>query len=81
MSTQNDLSKIREKITEIEEKSADGNYIYRGEPEHHEEVSSLLYQEDDVEAEHIVEFTTDYLIALFFACDGYPLINLEGLSY
>ena len=25
--------RIREKISEIEEKSADGNYIYRGEPE------------------------------------------------
>ena len=29
--------RIREIISEIEEKSADGAYIYRGEPETHEE--------------------------------------------
>ena len=37
MSTQNALSNIREKISKIEEKSADGDYIFRGEPEHFEE--------------------------------------------
>ena len=68
MMTQNDLNKIRETIREIEEKSADDNYIYRGEAEHREGVSSPLYHEDDVQAANVIEFTTDYLIALFFAC-------------
>ena len=42
---------IKEKISEIEEKSANSNYIYRGEPEHHEKypyygkVSSGLWRE------------------------------------
>ena len=121
--------RIREKISEIERKSADDNYIYRGEPEDHGEVSSNLWREygrdgSDIEAvqatmlssakEHIgdipedyredlasslnmtqeesnkiidfeilteiqhyggktnlIDFTTDYFIALFFACDGH----------
>ena len=46
---------IREKISEIEEKSADGTYIYRGEPKHYKKVSSTLYRqyEDDVNPEHL----------------------------
>ena len=135
MSTQNDLSRIKEIINEIEAKSADGDYIYRGEPELFKEkydgkVSSNLWREYRIEAEHfdieviqtemlsaakkhtgdpprqfltdlaaslnvtgkyigettdfeilteiqhyggktnLIDFTTDYLIALFFACDG-----------
>ena len=98
------------KIAEIIEKSADGDYIYRGEPECYEKVSSNLYREyeDDIKAENfdiavvqeeilreakeythktdkleiltelqhhggktnLIDFTTDYLVALFFACDG-----------
>lgn len=109
------LSKI---TREIVKKSANGNYIYRGEPEHHEEepyfgkVSSTLYRngpegydsgrfnlervQDGIleearnhirerakenfeiltELQHfgsptnLLDFTTDYHIALFFACDG-----------
>ena len=34
------LSQVLEKIQEIAEKSADGDYIYRGEPEHYDKVSS-----------------------------------------
>ena len=108
---QNALSQIREKISEIEEESADGNYIYRGEPKYYPKVSSPLYREYevDIEAGHfdievaqaqmveeakdyiheteefeiltqvqhhggktnLIDFTTDYLIALFFACDGF----------
>ncbi len=114
--SQNGLNRILEKIQEIIEKSADGDYIYRGEPEQYKEkpydgkVSSNLYREYlEVEAEHfditvvqkeildnareyigeavrdfeiltelqhrggntnLIDFTTDYLIALFFACDG-----------
>ena len=90
-----------------------GNYIYRGESETHDKVSSNLYREyeKDVEAEqfdievvqegnpegskgiyhpqettseiltelqhhggktNLIDFTTDYLVALFFACDGNP---------
>lgn len=130
MRAANDLTPIREKISEIEEKSADGDYIYRGEPECNEKVSSTLYREheEDIEAGHfniefaqremlivakrhigdtrteffqslalaaeqspyktdefelltelqhyggktnLIDFTTDYFVALFFACDGY----------
>ena len=121
--------RIREKISEIERKSADDNYIYRGEPEDHEEVSSNLWREYHLETEgfdieaiqmemlngakkhigdlpqdlsgnptgllnviqvddpidfeilteiqhyggntNLIDFTTDYFIALFFACDGH----------
>ena len=111
MNTQNNLSKILEKIREIAEKSSNGAYIYRGEPKHYKKVSSTLYRqyEEDIEAEHfdiefaqsemlteakdymqetdeefeiltqlqhfggktnLIDFTTDYLIALFFACES-----------
>ena len=111
MSTQNNLSRILEKIREIAEKSSNDNYIYRGEPKHYKKVSSTLYRqyEEDIEAEHfdiefaqsemlaeakdyihetdeefeiltqlqhfggktnLIDFTTDYLIALFFACES-----------
>ena len=114
-SQQADLDKVLEKINEIAKKSADGNYIYRGEPECYDKVSSSLYREsppvnrteigiaytqqaileeakvyigqtddidetDDIglltELQHfggktnLIDFTADFLIALFFACDG-----------
>ncbi len=105
-----DIDTIHRKIGEIARRSEDGDYIYRGEPEHYDKVSSNLYRhyEGDIEAEHfqieiaqdymledakqyaeegddfqiltqlqhyggktnLIDFTTDYLIALFFACDG-----------
>ncbi len=37
--------KVRNIINEIEEKASDGNYIYRGEPEWHEQVSSSLWRQ------------------------------------
>ena len=47
------LSRVLEKIQEIAEKSADGDYIYRGEPEHYEKVSSSLYRKySDIDTEH-----------------------------
>ena len=121
----------REIISEIEEKSASGDYIYRGEPEDYGKVSSSLWRKYDIEGQNfdieviqkeilsgakkhigdlpqdfridlaaslnvtqgdtdetidfeilteiqhyggktnLIDFTTDYLIALFFACDGY----------
>ena len=135
MSNENDLSRIKEIINEIEEKSADGSYIFRGEPEPFKEkydgkVSSSLWREYRIEEDHfnvevvqmemieaakkhtgdlprqfladlaaslnvtgeyigettdfeilteiqhyggktnLIDFSTDYLIALFFACDG-----------
>ena len=111
--TQTDLKRVLKKITEIAEKSADGDYIYRGESKCHDEVSSNLYREykKDIETEHfdievvqkeilreareytthkmddleiltelqhhggktnLIDFTTDYLVSLFFACDGNP---------
>ena len=114
-SQQPDLDKVLEKINEIAKESADGDYIYRGEPECYDKVSSSLYREspamnrtkigiaytqqaileeakayigqtddidktDDIELltelqhfggkTNLIDFTADFLIALFFACDG-----------
>ena len=103
---------IKKRIDEIEKKSANGDYIYRGEPKRHRKVSSTLYRRHakEIEAEYfdievvqnemlieakryihekdeleiltqlqhyggktnLIDFTNDYLIALFFACDGFP---------
>ena len=109
---QDALNAVLKIIREIAEKSANGNYIYRGEPKYYDKVSSTLYRqyEDDIEAEYfeieiaqgemlkeakdyihetdeefeiltqlqhyggktnLIDFTTDYLVALFFACDGF----------
>ncbi len=117
------INTIRQKISEIK-KSANSNYIYRGEPEHHEKypyygkVSSGLWREyrrkipevtfdieflqaellkaaknyshepseDDFEImsqlqhydgkTNLIDFTTDHLRSIFFACDGSP--SAEG---
>ena len=106
------INKVLEKINEIAKVSATGDYIYRGEPECYDKVSSSLYREYlDIETEHfnievvqadilekahdytphkmedfellatlqhfgdktnLIDFTTDYLVALFFACDRNP---------
>ena len=138
MCIENDLSQIKEIINEIEEKSADGGYIFRGERQCNEKVSSNLYRDFDgietkgfdievvqkemlngakkhtghlpltgdlpkdyrqsmakmfsvreedtaetadfeilTEIQHyggktnLIDFTIDYLVALFFACDGH----------
>ena len=108
--SETDGSKIQNLLQRIGEKSSQGEYIYRGESEHHEKIASGLYRkykdaiqakefdiqlaqkemlkqvkaytdftdETDVltELQHyggktnLIDFTTDYLIALFFACDG-----------
>lgn len=110
--TQSALSRILELTREIVEKSANGNCIYRGEPEYYDKVSSALYrlipdgfdsgkfdlehlqkeilknarnhihdhEKEDfellTELQHygsqtnLIDFTTDYHIALFFACYG-----------
>ena len=108
---QDDLNRVLEKICEIAEKSAGGDYVYRGEPKCYKKVSSTLYREYEEEIDeesfeidvvqkeildearkytretandleiltelqhyggktNLIDFTTDYLIALFFACDG-----------
>ena len=41
---QNDLSAVLEIIRQIAEQSADGNYLYRGEPQRHRKVSSSLWR-------------------------------------
>ena len=115
---QPDLDRVLEKISEIAKISAEGNYIYRGEPAHHEEapyngrVTSSLYRsflergqkhvnirgvQDEILKEArdyipgkiedfellatlqhygdktiLIDFTTDYLVALFFACEREP---------
>lgn len=103
---------IRKIINRIEKKSANGDYIYRGEPKRYKKVTSSLYRQyaKEIEAEYfdievvqnemlteakryvyekdgfeiltqlqhyggktnLIDFTNDYLIALFFACDGFP---------
>ena len=115
MNTQSDskseLDGVLRKIQEIVEKSADGDYVYRGEVECYDKASSGLYREYETEIEadsfdikivqqetlnaakeylqettsdfeiltefqhhggktNLIDFTTDYLVALFFACDG-----------
>ena len=112
MSTQKtELNQILEIIGRIAKISADGDYIYRGEPEHYEKVSSNLWRElKDAKALHLdiesvqkaelanakryakkmkefeilteiqhfggktnlIDFTADYYIALFFACNRSP---------
>lgn len=106
--TQDDnLEEVLEKISEIARVAARRDYIYRGEPEHYDKVSSGLYRQHssiqgedvDLEAVHekmlkdakkytgqtdefeilaflqhfggktnLIDFTEDYLVALFFAC-------------
>ena len=109
--SQNEHNRVLEKIQEIMEKSADGDYIYRGECIHSFEICSGLYRAyagmedkdfniEDLQAEilavakkytgkatdfeilaevqhfggktNLIDFTTDYLVALFFACNGFP---------
>ena len=111
--TSNDKPRtVQDIIRSIETKLVDGTYIFRGEPECNEKVSSNLFREleavqmpysdiKDVQAEiiadareyaedtkndfeiltdiqhyegktNLIDFTTDYNIALFFACYGSP---------
>ena len=102
---------VEDIIGEINKKTADGDYIFRGESQYHEKVSSSLYRElkavkvkysdvNDVQAEiadaakaytnetnafeiltelqhyggktNLIDFTTNYKVALFFACYGHP---------
>ena len=102
---------VEDIIGAIKEKSAGGDYIFRGEPKCYRKVASTLYREldavkavssdiADVETEivnaaraytdktdefeiltelqhyggktNLVDFTTDYHVALFFACYGSP---------
>ena len=108
-SSNDHLDKVLNIINQLAQKSAGGDYIYRGEPEHYEKVSSSLYRqykeieaigfdievvqkemlkeasrytsqtdESEILAElqhyggntNLIDCTTDYLIALFFACNG-----------
>lgn len=107
----NTLDEVLEITQSLATKSSQGNYIFRGEPQCFEKVSSSLFrafpsehaeqpniqkmqkevieeakkytaEKDDSEIlallqhfggkTNLVDFTTDYLVALFFACDGYP---------
>ena len=118
------LNSVKSIIFDIENRSADGDYIYRGEPEHHEDfpyygkISSSLYRqyarieadefnikvvqeeilaeaktyshetEDPIEIltqlqhhggkTNLIDFTTDYLIALFFSCDNSDSLTKDG---
>ena len=109
-----ELNRILEIIGKIAQRSAGGDYIYRGEPECYEKVSSNLYrkleavdllsldvervQKTELDAakkytkktdefdllteiqhfggkSNLIDFTTDYCIALFFACERFPFKN------
>ena len=105
-----DFNKILAMIKEIEDKSAHGEFIFRGEKEQYPRVSSGLYRQyveegglgvttfEGLQSEilleaqnytsqtdelnvltdiqhfggktNLIDFTTDYFVALFFACDG-----------
>ena len=43
--SQSDLSRVLEKICHLAERSAHGDYIFRGEPKHYPKVASSLYRE------------------------------------
>ena len=105
------LDGVLELVTNLAKRSSGGDYIFRGEPECYDRVSSSLYRQyskvdtvgfnieaiqranieearkyssatDDIEIltelqhyggkTNLVDFSTDYLVALFFACDGSP---------
>ena len=107
----NSLDEVLEITQSLATKSSQGSYIFRGEPQCFEKVSSSLFrafpsehaeqpdiqkmqkevieeaknyiaEKDDSEIlallqhfggkTNLIDFTTDYLVALFFACDGYP---------
>ena len=118
------LRNVRNLLREIEDHAANGDYLYRGEPEHYSEapffgkISSNLYRQyASIEAEtfdlevvqeeilaeaalyhhetddafeiltrlqhhggktNLIDFTTDFLVALFFACDGSGSYGKEG---
>lgn len=106
---QNTPSTVEDIIRSIEAETADGDYIFRGESQCHDKVSSNLYREPEAlglervdimaledeifdqakaytdttgkfeiltELQHyggktnLIDFTTDYKVALFFACYG-----------
>ena len=58
------LSRVLKKIQEIAEKSADGDYIYRGEPECYCKVSSSLYRKySKIDVEHFdIEVVQDEIL-------------------
>ena len=111
----NQLSEVLQKVNELAQKAAGGDYLYRGEPEIYPKVSSKLYLKyQEIEAEEFdiasvqeemlqeakrfigetdddaileqlqhfgyptnqIDFTTDYNIALFFAC--YSELEKDG---
>ena len=111
----NQLSEVLQMVTELAQKAAGGDYLYRGEPELYEKISSKLYREysrieatyfniavvqnemlqeakrfigetdEDAILEQLqhfgyptnqIDFTTDYNIALFFAC--YSELERDG---
>lgn len=105
-------SEIQKLLQRIRKQSSQGEYIYRGESQHYEKISSTLYRRyaEKIDAEYfdiqtaqkemleqvkaytdftdetdmltelqhyggktnLIDFTTDYLTALFFACDSSP---------
>lgn len=106
----NSSPSLQELFQEMIKKSSEGDYIFRGESECYQKISSTLYRqyESEIRTEHfnieyaqmemlkdvkrftafadetdiltemqhyggntnLIDFTTDYLIALFFACDS-----------
>ena len=68
MNTQqpDELSRVRNIIWEIEEKSASGDYIFRGEPECYPKVSSALYRQYEeilIDGSNVEDFQNEMLIA------------------
>lgn len=110
MATNRNINGVLQMINKIAKLSADGEYLFRGEPKHYSDVCSSLYNQfrqhlsynpkhnigqiqsamlreartytnenDDFEIltqiqhyggkTNLIDFTTDFLIGLFFACD------------
>ena len=60
------LRRVRKIIREIEDKSASGDYIFRGEPECYEKVSSTLYRQYEeilIDRSNVEGFQNEMLIA------------------
>ena len=81
--TQTDLSRVLAKIAEIAEKSADGDYVYRGESKSHCQVSSNLYREyeKDIRAEYFdIEIVQDEILREAREYNTHKMDNLEILT-
>ena len=77
--SQNELNRVSEKIQKIVKKFADGDYLYRGEPECYSKVSSSLYGENPEAEDFDIEITERTCRA--FKARSLFVLNLKGTLY